>query len=162
LKNPLLKGFLLLFVCATVNNISINAQNLALEEDEIIASFIGDYEVPRNSGTSSITLYLDTDSKLIGDYCLTLGDRADCGRNLLKNPSIINDTTIHVEWESGYWPNLTGTLKIRKINQNQIGIVMISTSHDEKFDISPISDFLYLNNAIGVNATGEMIFTHIK
>jgi hypothetical protein len=156
------KGFILLFVCFTVVHLSTNAQNLLLEEEEIIASFIGDYEVPRDKGTSSITLYFNIDNKLIGDYCVTVSDRADCGKDLISNPIIINETTINVDWKSGYWPNLTGTLKIRKINQNQIGIVMLSTSDPAKFSFSPLSNLLYLKNAKGQNATGEMIFTHIK
>lgn len=154
--------FLLLFICFTVVHLSTSAQNLLLEEEEIIASFIGDYEVPRNKGISSITLYFNIDNKLIGDHCMTVNDSADCGKGSISNPTIINETTINVDWKSGYWPNLTGTLKIRKIDQNQIGIVMLSTSDPVKFSFPPLSNLLYLKNAKGQNATGEMIFTQMK
>jgi hypothetical protein len=141
--------------------ISSNAQ-IQKPEIEIIRSFTGNYEVIRNHGISSIDIYLNPTGTLTGDYCITMDTKVDCGDNLLNNPTIIDNTTVNFDWTSGYWPNLTGTLQVRILNENQIGIVMLNTSHSKKFDFSPLANFLYLKDAVGENATGEMVFSRVK
>lgn len=141
--------------------INSNAQ-IQNQETDILVNIIGNYEVLRNHGISSVDIYLNTSGKLTGDYCITMDTKVDCGDNLLNNPTIINNTTVNFDWTSGYWPNLTGTLQVRILNENQIGIVMLNTSHSKKFDFSPLANFLYLKNVVGKNASGEMVFSRVK
>ena len=85
------------------------------------------------------------------------GGASDCAsfRNgtteyTLTNSTQINSNTLEFDFKSGYFP---GNGKARLIKVNETSIRFIITEQPDRFFMSPLGNYLFLNEGIGTDAS---------
>lgn len=85
-------------------------------------------------------------------------DSANQPRFSLTNSTLINSTTLEFDFVSGY-TGTNGKARLIKVSDTQIRFII--TEEPSRFVVSPLGNYLYLNDGLGENATGGIHLTKL-
>ncbi|HBX64948.1 MAG: hypothetical protein CL670_08095 [Balneola sp.] len=143
--------------------------NLKLNTDTT-SSWLGEwnFETITNEGKIVMTIKLVEDgSGFRGWHCMTdgriLGGASDCAdltgntpQYTLKNSTQIESTILEFDFTSGYIPR-NGKARLIKVDDRTIRFII--TDPPPQFKLSPLANYLLLNEGLGTDALGGVILT---
>ncbi len=92
-----------------------------------------------------------TDGRIMGG-AIDCADRSeDRPQYTLTNSTSINPNTLEFDFTSGYIPR-SGKARLIKVNDTTIRFIV--TTPPVQFNLSPLANYLFLNEGIGSNASG--------
>lgn len=141
-----------------------------MEENMAAFSWLGKWSFTTTTSDGNINMTVEIVANgggYKGWHCMTdgriLGGASDCAdfsngstEYTLTNSSVINSNTLEFNFASGYFP---GNGKARVIKVSDTKIRFIITDQPDRFFMSPLGNYLFLNEGIGSNATGGIELT---
>lgn len=113
----------------------------------------------------SVTIEKNDQGDYVAWHCFTdgriHGGASDCADSewlpyTMTNVRHINSTTLEFDFISGY-SMTTGIARLIKVDTQSIRMI-VTEVHDDYFPTSPLSNMLYLNEGLGPNAPGGVVF----
>lgn len=133
-------------------------------------SWLGKWSFSTDTSDGEINMTVEivaTGGGYKGWHCMTdgriLGGASDCAEFdngqtefTLTNSSVINSNTLEFNFASGYFPG-NGKARVIKVSDKKIRFII--TDQPDRFFMSPLGNYLYLNEGLGSEATGGIILT---
>jgi hypothetical protein len=157
-----------LYLEEQTSQISSNSQNDAERTSSFTWEGKWSFETETDQGDIVMSLELTKDGNgYKGWHCMTdgriLGGASDCTdfsgetpQYTLTNSKIISPNTLEFDFISGYIP-ARGKARISRINDSTIRFYV--TELPDHFRVSPLANYLYLNDGLGADASGGIELT---
>lgn len=126
--------------------------------------WLGKYNFDIEHIKGSVTIEKNDLGEYVAWHCFTdgriRGGVSDCAtehlRYTMTNARLIDSNTLEFDFESGH-TFTTGVARLIKVDTQSIRMI-VTELDDDYFSISPLANMLYLNEGIGPNAQGGIVF----
>ena len=164
----------IVFICTFASTVhfsalnSTNIKELGIEEElKQPFNWQGHWDWETNSGQLSFVVRIEPLGKSNGYrglHCMVdgriHGGAGDCSFDdsdfTLTNSRQVNGHVLEFDFRSGYTGS-PGKARIIKVSENQIRFIMVEEPF--RFELSPLGNYLWLNDGIGSDATGGIVLT---
>ena len=162
----------IVFICTFASTVhfsalnSTNIKELGIEEElKQPFNWQGNWDWETNSGQLTFVVRIEPLGKSNGYrglHCMLDArlNRMDCSYGeldfTLTNSRQVNGHVLEFDFISGYTGS-PGKARIIKVSENQIRFIMVEEPF--RFELSPLGNYLWLNDGIGSDATGGIVLT---